>query len=141
MEFYEWIDSFLALVLQLKWIRIIAFALFGVWLFSFLLWDFVLSIFKQYELLRKHQSNVFDFKREVQTFLLMIVLIGWGFYYLYGWFDKPDLGTWLIGGAVLLLSVWANRSLSTRWLVAVWESLDDQQRKTIQQDPFVSEED
>ena len=141
MEFYEWIDSFLALELQLKWIRIIAFALFGVWLFSFLLWDFVLSIFKQYELLRNHQSNVFDFKREVQTFLLMIVLIGCGFYYLYGWFDKPDLGTWLIGGAVLLLSVWANRSLSTRWMVAVWESLDDQQRKTIQQGPFVSEED
>lgn len=134
MEFYEWIDSFLALVLQLKWIRIIAFALFGVWLFSFLIWDFILSIFKQYEFMCSGDSNVFDVKREVQTFLLMIVLIGCGFYYLYGWFDKPDLGAWLIGGAVLLLSVWANRSLSNRWMVAEWEHLDGKHGETEQEE-------
>ncbi len=105
-------------------VKAVVFVLFGIWLFSFLIWDFILTMFKQYEFMRIGESNVFDLKREVQTFLLGIVFIGWGLYYLYGWFDEPGMGTWLVGGAVLLLSGWANRSLSTRWMVADWEPLE-----------------
>jgi len=101
-------------------VKAVVFVLFGIWLFSFLIWDFILTMFKQYEFLRIGESNVFDFKREVQTFLLMIVFIGWGLYYLYGWFDEPGLGTWLVGGAAWLVAAWFNRSRTNRWLGTAW---------------------
>ena len=122
-------------------VKAIVFALIGIWLFSFLIWDFVLTMLKHYEFLRIGKSNVFAFKREIQTFLLMIVFVGWTFYYLYRLFDDPGLGSWLVAGGAILLSSWTNRSLSTRWMGAVWEPLDAKQRKTMQQDPFLPEAD
>jgi len=122
-------------------VKALVFALFGIWLFSFLIWDFILTMFKQYEFLRIGKSNVFNFKREIQTFLLMIGFVGWSYYYLYSLFEDPGLGSWFVAGGAILLAGWANRSLSTRWMVAVWEPLDAKQRKTMQQDPFLSEAD
>ena len=34
-------------------VKDVIFIIVGAWLFSFLLWDFILSMFKQYELMRK----------------------------------------------------------------------------------------
>lgn len=111
MEVFEWAG----------WSRIIILALFSIWLFSFLLWDFILAVIKQYELMRNGEANVFDFKREVQCFVGMCVLIGWGLYSLYGWFEEPQLGTWLVGGAVGLVAVWFNRMLNNKWLATPWK--------------------
>ena len=70
MEFFDWAG----------WSRIVVFTLFAVWLFSYVVWDFVLAMIRQYELMQNGESNVFDSKREVQCFVGGCVLIGWGLY-------------------------------------------------------------
>ncbi len=122
MEFFEWVGQFLAMLVRSEWSRIIVFSLFGIWLFSYLLWDFILAMIKQYELMMRGESNVMDFKREVQSFVGVCVLIGWGFYFLFNWFQEPELETWLVGGAAWLVAAWFNRSLTNRWIGTVWEA-------------------
>jgi len=153
MEFFKWVDSSLVFVFQISWIEIVArpvgdtlgnlfrniaenptaylrtvkdviFIIVGAWLFSFLLWDFILSMFKQYELMRKGESNVFNFRRETQCFVIMCVLIGWGLYFLSKWFENPGWGTWLVGVAVLWCAALFNRGLEKTWMVTAWEPVE-----------------
>ena len=128
MEFFEWAGWFLALLFQSEWSRIIVFALFGIWLFSYLLWDFILAMIKDYELMRDGEANVFDFKREVQCFVGGCALAGWGLYFLYHWFTEPELATWLVGGAVLLVAVWFNRILTNKWRATAWQPANPQRK-------------
>lgn len=112
MDLFEWAG----------WSRLIIVSLFGIWLFSYLLWDLILAVIKQYEHMRNGQAKVFDFKREIQCFVGICVLIGWGLYSLYNWFQQPSVGTWLAGGAVWLAAVGFIRILNKKWREAAWDT-------------------
>ncbi len=113
MEFSQW---------GWNWIvRITVFALVGIWVFSLLLWDFILSVVKQYEFMRRDESSIFTLKSEVQCFVGACAFIGLALYFLYTWFQEPGLGDWLVGGVVLAGAVWLNRIVEKRWRFVDWK--------------------
>ncbi len=113
-------------------VKDVIFIIVGTWLFSFLLWDFILSMFKQFELMRKSELNVFNFKRETQCFVITCVLIGWGLYFLSKWFENPDWGAWLVGVALLGVAALFNRDLEKTWMVTAWEPIERENGERLQ---------
>jgi len=66
---------------KMEWIRPVVFGLLAVWVFSFMLWDFILAVIKTWERVRSDQANIFDLKLETQFFVGGCVLIAWGLHY------------------------------------------------------------
>ncbi len=108
---------------KMEWIRPVVFGLLAVWVFSFMLWDFILAVIKTWERVRSDQANIFDLKLETQFFVGGCVLIGWGLHYLYRSFQEPNLAILLFGGGSFLVSVWVNRTLKNKWRSMDWEPL------------------
>ncbi len=109
--------------LQLEWIRPIVFALFTIWLFSNLIWDFILTVIKTYERMRSDEASIFDFKAEIQGFAVLCVLVGWALVYLYRSFQEPASVTWVtwtIAGVSVAVAAWVNRIVENKWRRMDW---------------------
>ena len=111
---------------ELGWIRPLVFILIATWVFTYLLWDIVLALMRSWQ----RDANIFELKAEIQGFVLLCLCVGWGLYYLYGWFEKPDLAAWLVGAGFLLIAGWFNRVISKKWSLHDWGPLKHNQPET-----------